>query len=624
MALSAKSTIVIDGVDSTGKAFKSAEGNAAGLNKRLESIADKSGDSERAFLGIKDILGSMGGPVQTLADFAGGFEGILKGLGGPLGLVVAGIAALTAGMYQLYKMSEEKEKKRIDGLVAENDKRLANKKTLAETLGLETESLAGVQERLTAEQANAELQKVAAAYAKESSVRVRALAENDKERVALADQQLGKLQAQARALEAQEHFAQQIVATEQARLSLRQADADNADLERQRIERMMDVPEKLAQLESRRQAREKKLQEDRSKLREQEAKEMNWMVQKYRDASGVVMDSSAAQTKKLQEYLAEKKRIAHEELAVEDELMRIAKMGEAYKNERDAARAAANAAGKAGADAYKRRLQEQEKAEDEYTKKFVEDTMLRVKALVDEANDQKKFADAREANLREANDRILSAKLELTGDEDQKDELRRQQVAMKADQQRADLAKRIDLDAIGRSKMMQAIELEEEVSQRQISDAKKKRDEDELQRKQDNAVAIAKSTVDMLSQIGLAERAAAGLKAVIAGAESGLAFARQDYFGGVQGALAAAQFAAVAAGIGGGSSGGGAQASKTGGGQTQFGGTPMADSAAPSGGNVSINFGRGFVVGTSQQVGKAVGGALRSVKSTGYAKMEAA
>jgi hypothetical protein len=623
MALSAKSTIVIDGVDSTGKAFKSAEGNAAGLNKRLESIADKSGDSERAFLGIKDILGSMGGPVQTLADFAGGFEGILKGLGGPLGLAVAGVAALTAGMYQLYKMSEEKEKKRIDGLVAENDKRLANKKTLAETLGLETESLTGVQERLTAEQANAELQKVAAAYVKESSVRVRALAENDKERVAIADQQLGKLQAQARALEAQEHYAQQIVATEQARASLRQADTDNADLEKQRIERMLDVPEKLALLESRRQAREKKLQEDRSALRQQEAKEMNWMVQKYRDASGVVMDSSAEQTKKLQEYLAEKKRVAHEEIAVEDELMRIAKMGEAYKNERDAARAAANAAGKAGSDAYRRRLQEQKKAEDEYTKKFVEDTMLRVKALFDEAIFQKKLADAREANLREAADRILSAQQRLTGDEGEKADLKRQQLWLKDQQARADLAKRIDLDTATRNELMRAQDLEWAATEKELSQEKADRGQAETRRTQDNAIAIAKTSVDMLTQMGLAERASAGLKALIAGAESGLAFARQDYFGGIQGAIAAAQFAMIAGGAGG-SSGSGASAGNTGGGQTQFGGTPMADSAAPSGGNVSINFGRGFVVGTPQQVGKAVGGALRSVKSTGYAKMEAA
>lgn len=623
MALSAKSTIVINGVDSTGKAFKSAEGNAAGLNKRLESIADKSGDSERAFLGIKDILGSMGGPVQTLADFAGGFEGILKGLGGPLGLAVAGVAALTAGMYQLYKMSEEKEKKRVDSLVAENDKRLENKKTLAETMGLEAESLTGVQERLTAEQATAEMQKLSAAYAKESSARVRALAENDKERVALADQQLGKLQSQARSLEMQAHYVQQITASEQARASIRQMDTDSDEIERQKIERMMDVPEKLAQLESRRQARERKLQEDRSKLRSQEVKEMNWLVQSYRSASGVVMSSSDAETKKIQEYTAEKKRLAHEELAVEDELMRIAKMGETYANERAAARAAANAAGKAGADAYKRRLQEQEKAEDEYTKKFVADTMARVKALVDEANDQKKFADAREANLRAASDRILAAQQRLSGDEGEKGELKRQQLWLKDQQERADLAKRIDLDAATRNELMRAQDLEWAATEKELSQEKADREQAETRRTQDNAVAIAKTTVDMLSQIGLAERAAAGLKALIAGAESGLAFARQDYFGGIQGAIAAAQFAMIAGGAGG-SSGSGASAGNTGAGQTQFGGTPVAESGQNAGGNVSINFSRGFVVGTPQQVGKAVGGALKSVKSTGYAKMEAA
>lgn len=625
MALSAKSTIIIEGVDGTGRAFKSAEQGAQGLAKKLESFADKSGDGERALLGVKDILGSMGGPAQELADWAGGFEGIVKGIGGPLSIAVAGAAALAAGFYQLWQTAKEAEKARADALVAQHNTWLESKQSLAEYMGLERDALESSKERLTADQLHTKLLEVSAQYQKESGERIRALATHDKERVATADQLLGKLREQAAQLASQEQFARRIAETEKVRAALQQAGNDAAELERQRIERIADVPERLARLESLRMERERKLAEDRARLREQEAAGMNRLVQKYRDASGVVLSASAEETKKIEEYTREKTRLAREEMAIEDELMRIAKAGEQYASERQAERDKRTAAGRAAAAERKRQLEELARAEDQYTKAFVDATMRRFRAVLDENEFQRKSAEKKRELLEDAQQRILRAQSSMADDPAEKDALDRQAAWLKDQQDRAEIMRRIDVDEQTRKELMRAKDMEWAAFERDESRRKEDRAKQEAEARNGAALSIAQTGIDTLEKLGLAERAAAGLKAAVAAAESGLAFAKQDYAGAAAGAFAAIQFAAIAAG-GGGSAGGGAQAgSSGGGGQTQFGGTPMPESGSGAGGgNVSINFGRGFVVGTPQQVGKAVGGALRSINGTGFAKKQAA
>lgn len=624
MALSAKSTIVIEGVDGTGRAFKSAEQGAQGLSKKLEVFADKSGDGERALLGVKDILGKMGGPVQEMADWAGGFEGIIKGIGGPLSIAVAGAAALAAGFYQLWQTAKEAEKARADALVAQHNTWLESKQSLAEYMGLERNALESSKERLNADQLHAKLLEVSAQYQKESSERIRALATHDKERVATADQLLGKLREQAAQLASQEQFARRIAETEKVRAALQQAGNDAAELERQRIERIADVPDRLAKLESLRQERERKLAADRARLREQEAAGVGALVQKYRDASGAVLSASEEETKKIEEYTREKTRLAREEMAVEDELMRIAKAGEQYASERQAERDKRTAAGRAAAAERKRQLEELARAEDKYAKEFVDATMRRVRALLDESEWQRKSAEKKEQLLQDAAQKILKAQESMAESPEQKDELARQAAWLKDQQERAEIMRRIDIDEQTRKEKMRAQDMEWAAFEANELRRKKDRAKQEADARNQAASSIAKTGIDTLEKLGLAERAAAGLKAAVAAAESGLAFAKQDYAGAAAGAFAAIQFAAIAMGSGG-SQAGGAQAGGTGGGQTQFGGTPMPESGnGSSSGNVSINFSRGFVVGTPQQVGKAVGGALRSMNGTGIPKKQAA
>ena len=105
----------------------------------------------------------------------------------------------------------------------------------------------------------------------------------------------------------------------------------------------------------------------------------------------------------------------------------------------------------------------------------------------------------------------------------------------------------------------------------------------------------------------------------MAAAQAAVAFAS----GNLPGAASAAAAAALYAGVAGGAirkSGAGAGVASvgatTGGGQTL---TTTAADAAPSTGAVNINFGSGFIFGTKQQVGRAVAGSIKSLRTTGLA-----
>ena len=80
--------IVISGENNATEAVRSAR-------EGIDGLAESSRDSERALIGIKDLLGdAFEGPLQRLADVAGGLEAVIKGLPGPLGVVAAGVAVV--------------------------------------------------------------------------------------------------------------------------------------------------------------------------------------------------------------------------------------------------------------------------------------------------------------------------------------------------------------------------------------------------------------------------------------------------------------------------------------------------------------------------------------------------
>jgi len=92
-------------------------------------------------------------------------------------------------------------------------------------------------------------------------------------------------------------------------------------------------------------------------------------------------------------------------------------------------------------------------------------------------------------------------------------------------------------------------------------------------------------------------------------------FAIGNYPGGIAAGFAAVQYAraALMPAPATGAAAGGAGATPTGSAQTPAGGGGGSTQA------ININFGQGFVVGTPQQVGKAIQGAVGSLHGTGMA-----
>ncbi len=115
------------------------------------------------------------------------------------------------------------------------------------------------------------------------------------------------------------------------------------------------------------------------------------------------------------------------------------------------------------------------------------------------------------------------------------------------------------------------------------------------------------------------ERRKAGILALVSAAQAALLFSQGQIPQAISAGVAAVGFAAIAGGavqrVGGGA------ATSTGGGATTGAGatttTATADAAPSTQGNVVVNFGAGFVIGTQQQVGQAIAGSLNSLKTTG-------
>ena len=116
-----------------------------------------------------------------------------------------------------------------------------------------------------------------------------------------------------------------------------------------------------------------------------------------------------------------------------------------------------------------------------------------------------------------------------------------------------------------------------------------------------------------------AEKRKAAVMALVAAAQAAFLISQGKIPQAVAAGVAAAGFAAIAGGavkrIGGAAATAGGGATTGAGAETT---TTTAD-ATRAGGNVVVNFGAGFVIGTQQQVGQAVAGSLRSLRTTGLA-----
>ena len=116
-----------------------------------------------------------------------------------------------------------------------------------------------------------------------------------------------------------------------------------------------------------------------------------------------------------------------------------------------------------------------------------------------------------------------------------------------------------------------------------------------------------------------AERRKAGILALVSAATAALEFARKNYAGAAAAGAAAVQYAAIAGGAVSRVKSGAATA---GAGATTGTGETLTTAAADTGAStaaINVSFGSGFVIGTQQQIGQAIAGSLRSLRTTGLA-----
>jgi len=107
--------ISLKGENNTRKAVEEAKAGLLGLGDASKNIAEKSGDLERGFRGVTDIVGKIGGvDLSGLTNQLGGVEALIKGFGSAFSPVGIAIAAVGAGVTYWYQKQQEQQKAIID------------------------------------------------------------------------------------------------------------------------------------------------------------------------------------------------------------------------------------------------------------------------------------------------------------------------------------------------------------------------------------------------------------------------------------------------------------------------------------------------------------------------------
>jgi hypothetical protein len=107
--------ISLKGENNTRKAVEEAKAGLLGLGTASKDIAEKSGDLERGFRGVSDIVGKVGGvDLSGLTEQLGGVEALIKGFAGAFSPVGIAIAAVGAGVTYWYQKQQEAQKAILD------------------------------------------------------------------------------------------------------------------------------------------------------------------------------------------------------------------------------------------------------------------------------------------------------------------------------------------------------------------------------------------------------------------------------------------------------------------------------------------------------------------------------
>ena len=149
--------ISIRGQNDAGKSIEEAKRGLSGLREAAGTVAERSGDLERGFRGVKDIVGKVAGvDLGPLTDQFGGIEAVIKGFGGALSPFTIGLAAAGAAAFYIYAQTEKVRKAAIDAKIKEVQIAKEDASELAKKLGISKELLGVTDTLATAEQIQSE------------------------------------------------------------------------------------------------------------------------------------------------------------------------------------------------------------------------------------------------------------------------------------------------------------------------------------------------------------------------------------------------------------------------------------------------------------------------------------
>lgn len=577
-----------------------ASAEIAKVKKSLHETADatreaaeKSGDIEKGFRGLKDIVGQLGaGPLQEIGDRFGGIENLIKGFGPALGPVAIGVAAIGAGVAYWY---DQQEKARVSALktqIASIEAQSKDIEARAKSLNISAEVLGFSTKQLTADEAIAAGQKD--------------LASLDEKRKALLEARISKEKEKIPPLEREIALLGQAIQMDQIRLDAAKERAtsvmfSDADAKRAATQEAVNQAAINGILDAR--TRINKQHEDIEAKKWVLAASERRVLTEIRAGTG----DRLALEKELNEIVTKRLALGDREKAIEAEAAQLLADKQA---KRKAAHEKAVADAKTARDLRLAWIDAEAAAADKAESAAQDKRKAMTAERIETAKQEHDAAQAARVSVQTVTvDPAEKARLQLV-------EIEIEQT-LQLDQIRANAT----INEATRQAQLLALEQESNGKRLAILTSEQQRKDAAAKAEIDNGFAIAKAGLSALEQLGIGRQALDGLRA----AESAAEALYQASIGNIPGAIAAGA-AAVQFGIAAGTStpqvgaagGGGGFASQT----AQIG---ASQGGGGSGGApIVINFGKGFVVGTAQDVGKAVNKAIKSISATGYPQKQAA
>lgn len=611
MSTDIRSTIVIEGQDQFsavfGKLDKAAKNAGDSMNSaasRSAVLAERAGDAERGFIGLKDILGSVaGGPLQEVADRMGGIEAVIKGFGPTMGAAGLAIAAAGAAVGYVWNQLAEQQKRVGEEMAKNYAKLAADKDLLAERYGVSRDILGAAEKEVGQTKLKADAQKIVNELKELEERRFKAIGEGNKDAAAWTEKKIGYAKEELQSLDRNLQLTKESQAFADKRKAQEEWRAANDDVLLQTERAIELTADRRLQMDLRR-----GLIVDKMRAVEQEI-----LVLRNREATAAKATTEGVRLLlSLEEKLfgLKKEQQANESAIAADE--------KARESERRAAASAAAARSKA-------RREEERKAVDAYYQAQTELEASLTAQQTERANRlialEDKIRQAKEASaIAGAGNAIERVDLQARFAAERLEAERQKALQVQADRAEEGAAMLREIEARGVLEAQKfaadRVRAEQEVQQAKDATAQKARDTAAAERAArlesiDMATATASAVVAGLEQVGIAEQAAAGLKAGIAFAEAGLAAARGNWAGAVAGVASGIQFGKVAL------SGGSAPPPGIGGGGMGTGGAQQQGSTGGGmGGAVVINFNKGFY-GDAASTAKGIAGTLKTIGSSG-------